>query len=347
MKKNIKIITFILIFCLLWHYIFSIMKLKKNNISYFYDEPKNSIDIIYIGSSSVHHQFNPLLAYDLYGFTTYLLSTGNQPFTLVKYLIEESEKTQDPDLYIIDLARLQDDFVEDFSEEWSRAVIDSMKYSKTRLNAINDLLKFSKISRNDYINYYFNFFLYHNSWKNIGIDNFNLRPNKYKGYFFDDPATTINPQLDYVWTDESYELPDSNKQVLLDLIKYIENNHINVLFVIPKSTFWEPGYQWLNSAVSIIQKHNLDIINLNLLENLNIYFDTDFYDANHLNVYGATKYTIYLSNYLKENYILKNHKGDEKYDSWEFEYANFKLSFYQKLNTNFDGLVTEYSKLYN
>lgn len=344
MKRIIKCTIFILIFGALWHYTFSILWLPRTTVSYFYDEPDNSLDIIYIGGSNVHHHFNNMLAYDLYGFTTYLLSSGIQSFALAKYLIEESEKTQKPELYIVDLARLPDDLIADYHEDWSRFIVDSMKNSKTRINAINDLLGYANINKFDYINYYFSFFKYHNSWKNVNEDSFKKTIGQYKSYFFYSPAEEINPQPEFIWTDEIIDLPPENEKMLLDLLDYIKLNNLNVLFVIPKSTYWTPSYQRINAAVSIIKEYNFDVINFNTLDDINLDFTTDFYDVNHLNVYGATKYTLYFSKYLKEHYDLKNHKNNSKYNSWNQEYLNFKRDFQKITEKNFDDVVSEYLK---
>ena len=112
MNKFVKICTFIFIFCILWRVVFNILWLPKNSTTYFYKENKNTLDIVYIGSSNANAHFNSLLAYDLYGFKTGLLSIDSQPFIAIKYLIKESEKYQKPSLYIIDITRLTDDFLD-------------------------------------------------------------------------------------------------------------------------------------------------------------------------------------------------------------------------------------------
>ena len=73
-----------------------------------YHEPRNSIDIAYVGSSNAYTSFNTVLAYNMYGFKTSLISFDAQPFDYIKYLIKETEKYQKPKLYIIDIAKLPD-----------------------------------------------------------------------------------------------------------------------------------------------------------------------------------------------------------------------------------------------
>ena len=245
-----------------------------------------------------------MLAYELYGFKTFMYSSGVQPFVLVKYIIEDVQKKQSPTLYIVDLARLIDDFTKDFSEEWTRSVIDFMPNSKTKLNAINAVLKYADIDKS--------------------ID-------------------TVS-QEEFIWHDEECELPKNNKEVLIDLLDFIKTNNINVLFVIPKTTFWQEQDKELNYATKIINNAGFKVMNFNKIKDIDLSFATDYYDVNHLNVYGATKYTLYFAKYLKENYNLENHKLYETNNSWDEEYKNFTKEFQKQTGKNFNELVIEYSQ---
>ena len=97
----------------------------------------------------------------------------------------------------------------------------------------------------------------------------------------------------------------------------------------------------MNSAIKILIENNLDVINFNTLEefNKNIDYSHDFYDYGHLNVYGATKYTLYFSKYLKERYDLPDHRDDQKYKSWDEEYESFKGQYKKLTNKDFENLL--------
>lgn len=345
MKKIVKIIIFLTIFYILFNIVFKILWIPRNPISYFYDEPRNSLDVVYVGSSNAYAHFNTTLAYDLYGYTTGLVSADAQHLIFAKYLIKESEKRQKPKLYVIDLSTAIND-LSSTEDGYIRTTIDSMKFSKNRIDAINDVLSYkSDINKKDYINYYFSFLMYHNKWKNPSNTFFNK--DLYKGYLYSDMTSKTEPQKEYNWTEKVSNLPNDNKKILLELIDYIKENDLKVLFIIPKRYFDEEISTKLNESVKIIEDNNLKVINCNKVEKLNnIDFETDLYNYGHLNVYGATKYTLWFSKYLKENYNLPNHKKDKKYSSWEDEYRRFKDSFNKTTNKNFDDLLLEYSKLF-
>ncbi len=343
MKKIIKITIFLIIFCIIFYSIFEKMWLAPNSISCIYSEPKNSLDVIYIGASNTYAHFNSVLAYNLYGYTTGLVSADAQSFIFAKYLIKESEKYQKPYVYVIDLAQVATN-MEDFGDGEIRTTTDVMKFSKNRIDAINDILKYKKdINKEDYINYYFSFLMYHNKWREFNKNNVNI--NLYKGYLFSDMTIKTEEQEAYTWNENILELQDANKKILLDLINYIKNNNINVIFVVPKRYFIEQNNMEINDAIRIIEENNLKVINCNTIEELNnINFETDLYNYAHINVYGATKYTLWFSKYLKEKYNLPNHKEDLNYLSWNIEYDRFKESFNSKTSKNFDDLLLKYSE---
>ena len=147
MKQVIKCIIFIVLFCIFLNCTFSILWLNETSISEFYYEPKNSLDVIYIGGSNVYAHFNSTLAYNKYGFTTGLISSDSQPAIFAKYFIKEAEKYQNPDLYIIDLVNFI--FDDEALEEGSvRKCADSMKFSLNRIDALNKVLPYLNVAMN-------------------------------------------------------------------------------------------------------------------------------------------------------------------------------------------------------
>ena len=343
MKNIIKGTVFLLIFGFVFAIIYHIFWITPNSITYFYNEPKNSLDIVYLGASNVDQSFNTTLAYNLYGYTTGILSSSSQPITLTESLIEEVKKYQSPSLYILDISRVAYN-IDEIQEAEIRKVTDNMKFSKNRINAIKKALSYkSDVDEEQYINYYVSWLMYHNGYKSLNryhIYNTSL----YKGFIFEIGTIGIEPLERKSYKENSMELPKENEELLLNLLEYIKSNDLNVLFVVPIRNFEESINLRLNDAIKIISEEGFNVINFNTMENeLNIDFSKDFHDTAHLNVKGATKYTLYFSRYLKENYELQDHRGDENYISWNKEYERFKQDYKKLLNKEFDELLLEYN----
>ncbi len=338
MKNVVKIISFVAIFLILFKIVFNVLWLEKTSINYFYEEPKNSLDIVYVGSSNVISHFNPTLAYNEYGFTTGLFAYHSQSFLTVKYFIEEAKKYQNPKIFVIDLGQILNDNLPD--EGRIRNGVDSMKFSLNRLNLINELLENNGENNKNYINYYFSFVLYHNKWKDVFKGTAKRERNDlYKGYSFSEKIVKYD---DYEWNNDIIKLSNFNEKALLDLLKYIKDNDLNVLFIIPARTYDNGGIKKLNYAKNLIERENYQVINFNNLEDFKIDYKTELCDYAHLNVYGATKFTLYFGKYLKENYDLNDCRNIYIYNSWKSEYERFKKNFNSYVKKDFDTILLKY-----
>ena len=74
---------------------------------------------------------------------------------------------------------------------------------------------------------------------------------------------------------------------------------------------------------------------------MNVDFDTDFYNYLHMNIYGAEKYTKFLSEYIKENYNLEDRRKDKNYSEWNELLPNWnKLvnDTKRQINAKIEGL---------
>ena len=345
MKKFIKACIFILIFAILLYLVIKMLWLEKTSISKFYEEPQNSLDVIYIGSSNAYKQFNTVLAYDLYGYTTGMLSTDNQMFAMTKYMIKEARKYQNPSVYVIDIAKIADDF-SSYTEGDLRKTLDSMKFSKNRTDAINETLSYREnVTKRDYINFYFSFFMYHNTMKEFPTTNMTGVKNLYKGFFLDKSNVKKEKQKEFYWSNQISNLQEENRKILENLIQYIKEENLNVIFVVPKRYFDTDLNEKMNDAIQIIEENNLKVMNLNKIEEYDVIdYETDYYNKWHLNIAGSTKSTMLFAKYLKENYDLPNHKEDSAYESWKEEYERFKEDYKMLTENDFEEKLEIYKE---
>ena len=113
-KKQIKCILFLILgitlFCTLrqlfmpkWYYPDSTMKEPTSRIlTGIYDEPSETIDIVFLGTSHMIYGAAPMELYEKYGIKSYNLSTPSQPLQIGYYLLKNTLKTQSPELIVYD-----------------------------------------------------------------------------------------------------------------------------------------------------------------------------------------------------------------------------------------------------
>ncbi len=165
MKKIVlELAKIVLFFIILWWVIVHITYILRNdtdekeNLMGFYAEEKNSLDAVFIGSSTMWASLNPLVMYNERGFTSYNIATSAQRPSSLKYLIKEAQKYQSDALYVIDVSNfVYDQSVWEEQNEGSlRRVTDGLKYSWNRFLCNYEQIK----GKSNKISYYFDIIKY-------------------------------------------------------------------------------------------------------------------------------------------------------------------------------------------
>ena len=338
-KSFIRIISFACVLSLtitFLSYLSKPAKVDKLNISGLYSE-KNKIDVIYVGGSASFVYYEPLRAWEKYGIISYDYGSNTVQIEAYKTMIQEILKNQNPDLMIIDARAIQ--YREDPnspdnnpSEKAYRNFLNGMRLSKNKVEFIDKYIT-DDIDENGKLSYYFDIIKYHGKELNkynlkdsIGLT-FNTYDNKNKGFYFVEKHMSLKQKK--FMTDEEQELPEKTKELLIELLDYLKESNINCMFVVSPYVEEESHKKIYNSAEKIIKEYGYDFIDFNEnTKDMQLDYSTDFYNINHVNIFGADKYTDYLSEYIMNNKDVKSHKEDEKYQYWN----NYLDEWNEKVN---------------
>ncbi len=285
----------------------------------FYEEPKDSLDVLFMGNSDVYRGISPIKMWDEYGFTSYVFSTAGSRMWTAYYLLEESLKYQNPKLIVLNM-----DFTfneSDASEANYRKAFDNMKLGTTKIKAIQDPI--FNISNEQKLSYIFPIARYHSRWDELTAEDFTevLKKERfaYKGL---DMVSDIKPytggnkymeRRDF----ENEKIGERCNQYLEKIINLCKEKNIQLLLMeIPSADSWTKDLS--DKIKDFAQGHDLDFVdmNLNFME-FGFDWETATCDGgDHLNVYGAESVSTYLGNYIQEKYNIPNKKGDSKYSYW-------------------------------
>ncbi len=300
----------------------------------FYDQPEDSLDGIYIGSSASYRYWIPTEAYDKYGMKIYCIGTAAQPIVLQKYIIKEALKTQpDMDVILLDIRRTR--IGGSLGEADMRRVTDNMEFSDNRTEAINAALTYyrksdGQISYNKNY-YYFPFLLYHSRW----ADDFTLedlnpadKDAPFMGYMFDDRGTVSKKNIvQPTYTTETTALEPQKKKALIDLLKYCGTLKQKVIFVSSPYRIPKAEQEAINESIKIIKSYGFDVLNYNtdsMTKAMNLDWSTDFMNGRHLNYVGASKYTASLASYLEKHVDFTISKNKTSTELWKAASKNLK-----------------------
>ena len=323
-------------------YVFRLQDHNNRIISGFYGEKENSLDMVYIGGSACFVYWEPLRAWNTYGFTSYNYAHDTITPQAVKYDMIEIAKTQSPKLWVIDLRPFQygEEKIPEVDENIPvmecevplRNISDHMQYSQNRI----DLINAHPVKWKDKIYYYWDFLKYRENWWQIaeeGIESIKTgdfssfgsykSTNTYKGFHFI-PSTEEVHFVDYSNITEEKKLPESVDKLFLDTIKFCKDNNYNVLFVVHSYIQKESDKKEYNYMKRIIEKNGYGFLNANdYYKEVGLDYSFDMYNDNHVNIFGAEKYTDFLSKYIMEHYMLQDKRNDLEYAEWNTLYTEF------------------------
>lgn len=288
------------------------------------------VDMLYLGGSAAFVYWQPLKAWNDCGITSYLYANNSIQAESLKYMLMESRKSQNPDLYIIDLRPFQY-WDEKINEVGLRNTTDSLNItSLNRYRLIWEYLHTRTLTEDtDVLSYYFDIIKYHTNLENLGshtswsfFSNHGVSINK--GWEWIDQYEYLEPPKDFV-TQERAELPEKSRKLLDSLLEYCSKEKLQVLFVVCPYWITREHYAIYNTLQDRIAEYGFGYLNLNdYHEEMGLDFSTDFYNLSHVNAFGAEKYTSFLETYLSTHYDLPDRRGDAQYASWADDYKRFQ-----------------------
>ena len=309
----------------------------------FYQEDRDSIDVVFIGSSEVFTGYSPAYAYGKFGFTSYNISVEANRLELFESQIKEALNYQNPKLIVIEIS----DSVIDWDESDKAGFIatlrkytDSMPVSPNKIETVNTFAGDEKLS------FYLPFILYHGQISNIGGTGTRvsqaLRGTTYlKGAISTNHKQVFQELID-IKDDVSEEtIPVKLQERLERLLSFCKTLDCEVLFTAFPRRITDGNscvrYKQRNTAGKIIQDNGFDFISFERLsDEMRIDPISDYYDNDHLNAFGQMKFTEYCGNVIKDKYdLIPKKQLRSNSEKWEKAYQYINLFYeYNKIHEN-------------
>ncbi len=329
-KIVIFMMTIVLSCSLLQHYFLRNTDHNSLRITGFYQEERNSLDVVFIGASDIYTSFMPGRAYEQYGFTSYLFASESITAEGVKTAVKETVRTQHPGMVVVEAnAFLYGNSNNEANQANIHKFFDNLPFSLNKLDYI-----MQKVPVDERWEYIFPLIKYHSLWteypgrlymaaSNLTLD---MRGFNYlKGF-----RTTANvlkskkPCLNDKLSEETGEKdldPDLEAE-LMDLLDYCDKNNVNLVFVRAPHYVTKETYDRVlrsNKMASIVNEYGFSYYNFeNDAKHIGIDEKHDFYNEDHMNVYGALKFTDYLAEKLLYREELETHElTEDQRDNWK------------------------------
>lgn len=322
MKKNIiKAVAFLLLALLLLSQLNGILRLKRADgiraMEIFYEQEKDSIDVIFYGSSHVYSDINPAILWRESGIASYDLAGTMQPMWNTYYCMKESLKYQRPKVMVVELVRAieEREYI-----EGSRVVTNTlgMRLSKEKYEAVWASTPDNRLS------YLLGYPVYHSRYTELSQEDFESYKDTpegkaYKGFYplFDTKEFEEFPDVSEI--TDSRDLEPKTEEYLRKIIALAKEEGIPlVLMVSPYHVDFKEEQQIFNRCGEIAKENGVPFLDFNqLYEELGLDPMADMAEASHLNHRGSVKFSAWLARWLSEEYGLPDRRGEELYGSWE------------------------------
>ena len=313
-KRNtvLRVIAFLLIVALVYGALTRLLTInnatEQQYIRSFYLEPKNSLDVMILGASETFTDYCAPLAWQHAGFTSYPLAVSAAQGTLYASMLRESAKRQNPSVYVVEVNGFlyteaeRDELGTAATREW----LDTLPLSRSKVQAIDECVQGDRLS------YYVPLLKYHDNWRKPDLIRNSLslqQQARDAGYSYTKPFLSISMFL--TETDEipvrQQSLDDFNEQSLRTFCETAKARGIkNVLFArFPHRTVIENYDAVFAELEAVVHEYGYDFANFDTqMDAIGLDPLNDFANAEHLNIFGAEKFTPYLADYLAQHYDL-------------------------------------------
>lgn len=313
-----RAVAFLLLFLFLFQTVSGVLRSKSMKFAgaAIYEERRNSLDVIFMGSSHMLNAVSPVQLWDEHGIASNNLAQNGQVLPVSYYALQDALRRQKPKLVVLDVYKVVQDTLIDTKANL-HFTLDNMRFGLPKLRAVFDLLP-----EEDRVEFLLDISLYHTRWKDLTEEDFQRTDTTERGAqaLFD----TFRPYEG--WT----VLPESETAVPAEVeIRYLEKivelcrrEEVELLLVaVPFTTPEDDEFNRqavVNAMAGYAGDWGVPFVNLmHRTDEMCFDFSADMADVYHVNWRGMEKVTAWLGGYLAREYALPDHRGEAGYKDWD------------------------------
>lgn len=296
----------------------------------FYDMEKNSIDVLFIGSSVVVNAFIPQEIYNEYGIRSYNLGSEQQSIYLSYYWLKEALRFQSPKAVVLDLRFMWNYHPENAIntvESLTRKCLDPMKWSYVKREAVHNVCGLDD-SQSE-LSYYLTNIRFHSRWSSIQEYDINyemIDTSPLKGY---SPTTDKGPDSYDTYeqndTSATMEFTPLMQEYLDRIVTLCKENNISLILIDLPGNAMDDAIN--NTHTAYAERNGIEYYNLCSTEHFNqigaILPEENVIE--HENIWGAIKTSRYIGTILRDQYGIEP-VHDDQYETTREYYEQTKNS---------------------
>lgn len=344
MKRWMKCICFLLVFVLLFSAIQNVLRFKgeyDDNMMVRYEsyitQRRSSIemDVFYFGSSPIYAGITPIVMWEECGFTGMNFGTDAQNAMSLYYSLLYALDYGTPKVIVLDFSDLtKNRSVTDPANYYVyRKASDTIKSFEINMQYVKDI-----IDTTGYYEYLFPIIQCHERWSELTKKDFGQYSTSYKEYR---KGGLLNKNQEIVEVIGEYDIsvsPVDYEQMPFTyyqkLINLCQERKIELVCLAPPKGNIEQTMSFYSTVGKYCDENNIPYFNYNesvLASDMNLNYDTDFYNTGHVNAVGAIKLSRSFANILDALYDLPDRRQDERYASWNEDLEQFHKAYAKQI----------------
>ena len=308
--------AFALIFALLFSGASYVLRDKRYaaNASVVYAVKKNSVDVVFAGSSHMLNGIYPLEVWEQTGIAACNIAQNGQIIPETYYALMECFRYQSPKVVVLDVYKMVESAKMGLTVSF-HFTVDSMRLGLPKLRAVFDLVPADQRAE-----YLVDLITYHTRWKELTGSDWKPLDTTLRGseMLF---TTASNAGYEPCPESETAAVNDVAMDYLQRIVSLCEKHGAQLLLVaLPFTDTENDGLQrqqTVNAVEAWAKEEGIPFLNYIYLNNeTKLDLSQDYFDAYHLNWRGAVKLSDHLARYLAEHYDLADRRQDAAWASW-------------------------------
>ena len=320
LRKGASVLLCVLIFALLLSFASDLLTPKRYDYGScwgeFLAEPKNSVDVMFFGTSRVYCNVAPAAIYSESGVKSYVLAGASQTISITYHYIKEALKTQSPSTIFVEVSSLAYSKYEDYTKI-------NIGYMPFGINKIQTILECSE--NENKLGLFFPLSFYHSRWDKLCADDWKVAWSGYNvdmlaGYTYIDEyyATKDGIYWDYVPDASAFE---ENLVYVQKIQEFCDEKGINcIFFIAPSHGLYQQNYD--EKIIAAVSQIGQLVDCREFMDEMGIDKTVDYQGTIHLNIVGANKFSIYLANFIEKEGLAGPNKNPDALWDGRVEYYN-------------------------
>ena len=264
-----------------------------------FGEPRDTLDVLFIGDSEAYCAFSPLQLWHEQGITSYVCATSAQKLPYTYQLLDQTFRQQRPKVVVLETNCLFRPF--------------SAGYALTRTaKGIFPVIE------------------YHNRWKSLKLEDLTAEPratwtHPNKGFHIQNGVVPADTSKYMQASDELEPMPRFDRWYLEQIAQLCRDRGATLVLVsTPSTKNWRmPRHNTMKQVAAAL---GVDYIDLNTGKHrVDIDWQHDTCDGgDHLNLRGAQKTTTRMGEVLAATGLLPNRSNDNSLRSWNEAYGRYE-----------------------